>query len=582
MNPNPVHAKASVLISEFFSFRVVSIIALALMIQLPIVSSSWAASASFQELVIYSRAVSADGKAVVGETISTYGDGGRLAARWTQNAGLELLDIIPGYNYSLARAASDDGGVIAGATGSINPYQPPQAFRYTLNGGIHFLGNGNFNFSSASGVSSDGSVIVGSGRERRLYGNWVALRWMAGHGLISLNVRSTRSFATDVSGDGNVIVGQAYRYGNNYFRWLNGGGVSFLKDGVSGEYIYNATTDVSVSPDGSVIVGRGRTASRLCDGGNEYSSGFLWTGKDRVMRCLGFSSPRAASNNGVIIVGMSKGEAYIWDEIYEARKLKQVLETEYGLDLTGWGLTVATDVSADGLTIVGYGKNPSGQQAGWVVKLDSLPSANELPLADAGIDRPEPGKTAILVDDVVKLDGSKSKDLDGDAITYQWSIDQAPASSSFTLVNNDTMTPEFTPNVEGLYTFKLIVYDGKAYSDPDYVDITVITATAAANDAVTSLENEVAIIDTTVLKNANQKNALTNKINAVLDLIALGDYQLALDKLQNDIKGKTDGCVDVNGDPDKNDWVKDCNVQIPLQDIISDAIYYLQKELGLI
>ena len=44
MNPNPVHAKASVLVSKFFDFRIVPIVVLALVLQLSIVSSSQAAS----------------------------------------------------------------------------------------------------------------------------------------------------------------------------------------------------------------------------------------------------------------------------------------------------------------------------------------------------------------------------------------------------------------------------------------------------------------------------------------------------------------------------------------------------------
>ena len=42
------------------------------------------------------------------------------------------------------------------------------------------------------------------------------------------------------------------------------------------------------------------------------------------------------------------------------QNLKDVLEHGLHLDLSGWTLEVATGISADGKTLVGYGVNPSG------------------------------------------------------------------------------------------------------------------------------------------------------------------------------------------------------------------------------
>ena len=39
---------------------------------------------------------------------------------------------------------------------------------------------------------------------------------------------------------------------------------------------------------------------------------------------------------------------------------------DLGLDLTGWQLNNATGISADGLTIVGYGPNPNGDTEAWI------------------------------------------------------------------------------------------------------------------------------------------------------------------------------------------------------------------------
>ncbi len=50
------------------------------------------------------------------------------------------------------------------------------------------------------------------------------------------------------------------------------------------------------------------------------------------------------------------------------RNLQTVL-VDSGLDLTGWNLASAAGVSADGLTIVGYGVNTSGDVEAWVADL---------------------------------------------------------------------------------------------------------------------------------------------------------------------------------------------------------------------
>ncbi|MGK7929438.1 MAG: PEP-CTERM sorting domain-containing protein, partial [Spirulina sp.] len=41
------------------------------------------------------------------------------------------------------------------------------------------------------------------------------------------------------------------------------------------------------------------------------------------------------------------------------------------LDLTGWTLEEATAISSDGLSIVGIGVNPDGNEEAWLARLDS-------------------------------------------------------------------------------------------------------------------------------------------------------------------------------------------------------------------
>src|SRR5690606_36480711 len=71
------------------------------------------------------------------------------------------------------------------------------------------------------------------------------------------------------------------------------------------------------------------------------------------------------SGDGRIIVGRSETQAFIYDPVNGMRPLRDYL-IGLGLDLSGWWLDTATAISDDGLTIVGRGLKPSGQDEGWV------------------------------------------------------------------------------------------------------------------------------------------------------------------------------------------------------------------------
>ncbi len=92
-----------------------------------------------------------------------------------------------------------------------------------------------------------------------------------------------------------------------------------------------------------------------------------------------------------------------------------------------------------------------------------LKTENVAPIANAGFDQ------VGQVEQVIQLDGSNSSDVDGDNLTFLWSIWLKPESSNVALNDDTAVKPELTLDAEGTYTLKLIVNDGMQDSQPDYV-----------------------------------------------------------------------------------------------------------------
>ncbi len=91
---------------------------------------------------------------------------------------------------------------------------------------------------------------------------------------------------------------------------------------------------------------------------------------------------------------------------------------------------------------------------------------NTAPVANAGPAQSVPTQTK------VQLDGSKSSDVDGDPLTYQWSFVSVPTGSTATLSNATIVNPTFVTDKVGNYVVQLIVNDGHQNSAPSQVTIT--------------------------------------------------------------------------------------------------------------
>jgi probable HAF family extracellular repeat protein len=278
--------------------------------------------------------------------------------------------------YSVAEAASDDGSTVVGWAqwGGLFSFR---AYRWTREEGMVAFNNMT---SKAFDVSADGSVVVGYN-----YPYYEAFRWTAETGMVLLGDLpggEHHSDARGVSGDGSVVVGWSGSENATYtfeaFRWTAEEGMVGLGDLPGLDFFSEA---FGISGDGRVIVGMS-----MSDNSHEA---FRWSQQEGMVG-LGYlpgghqSSAQDVSADGSVIVGTSADSehshvAFIWDAEHGVRNLQELLVNEYGLDLTGWRLSWARGVSADGLTIVGSGYHPNGDGEAWIAYI------------------PEPGSLMLLV-----------------------------------------------------------------------------------------------------------------------------------------------------------------------------------------
>jgi probable HAF family extracellular repeat protein len=211
----------------------------------------------------------------------------------------------------------------------------------------------------AYAASADGEVVVGSAD------GIGAFRWTEASGMMGLGDLPgdpTYGVPLGVSADGGTVVGYSFSANSpqEAFLWTQASGMILLGD-LDGGAFYSWAEGISA--DGIWAVGAGRSAA-----GSEAmrwsdATGMLPLG---ILPGTAWSAAIDVSGDGSIIVGTSDEVAFLWDEAHGMRDLKQVLQQDFALDLTGWSLTRARGVSLDGLTIVGEGLNPQGRTEGWV------------------------------------------------------------------------------------------------------------------------------------------------------------------------------------------------------------------------
>ncbi len=324
-----------------------------------------------------STGISGDGKTVLGYCDTPFT---RTTYRWTADAGLVPFSS----NIKDARAASFDGSVIVGIVGQ-------HAMRWTAATGPMDLGAIPSTASStAQAVSSDGSVIVGLGNSLSISGNGYLWTAQTGMSLLPLLPGTTSTSPNSISADGQTIAGNT-RIGSNSnaIRWTATDGITNIGTLSPSPFSYSQTN--GMSGDGSTIIG--------------VSNGrpFRWSQATGMLAIpagfFGNASGNAysASYDGSMIVGssidsFSPQSAFLWTSQAGTKTIQQILGPFVP---SGWQLTNANGMSADGQTIVGSGSF-GGQTRAWVAHI------------------PEPGSTtfwlsATLIIVVLKRNGRPSR-----------------------------------------------------------------------------------------------------------------------------------------------------------------------------
>ena len=298
-----------------------------------------------------SLAISHDGLTVAGMVFEA---GETRGFRWRETTGMTPLS----WGQLDATTISADGGKLAGAAYGGFSYRE--------------LAGGALDYSDQNAPlldgSADGRVLVG--RWGSMAMRWVegsAPEWLAPNGAHGRSLGNSQfqgvSFASGVSADGSIIVGAGglAEHGGFQEAFLWREGVATLGLGTLTNSSGSTSSALAVSPDGTIVVG---TSSGP---GGSSTSGFRWSAATG-MQSIGAFTPEAISNTGVI-VGRSNGNAAVLGSSLGDGELAPLLQG-CGISLTGWILSQVTDITPDGKTLVGWGLNSTtGRNQGFVVYL---------------------------------------------------------------------------------------------------------------------------------------------------------------------------------------------------------------------
>jgi 1-phosphatidylinositol phosphodiesterase len=168
-----------------------------------------------------------------------------------------------------------------------------------------------------------------------------------------------------------------------------------------------------------------------------------------------------------------------------------------------------------------------------------------------------------------------------DSLSATWAFGDGAVSTQ--VATEDTICPAITRSVSsehafgepGSYSVVLEVDDNDGGLGADTMAVRVLTAL----EAVECVNDFIQGLPESCFKGqaAQRKNALSNKLMAIMSSLEAGNTNGAIEKLLQDIRAKTDGSVD--GHPD-NDWIVCEEAQGDLCMILDELVRYLRSSTG--
>lgn len=265
----------------------------------------------------YVNDISGDGQSAV--AISP-GPNGFRGIRWDSSGTPHVFDDTPFGTHTSLNTINYDGTAAGGFVNqTFFPEVESDAAIWTQSGGTQNLGDlsGGLRYANLIGVTNDGSQFVGFASDMLQR----PVTWDEDNGftvLQSVSEGSGAGSAMNIAHNGGSIVGRLEVDGTLLpAYWDDEGNASTINlwDG------YEVGEAVAVSDDGSIIIGTWRET--------EMSS-------------------------------ENESLAFIMNAGGDAQPLQDVLMDQYDVNLDGWTLNQITDITPDGMTMVGTGLNPEG------------------------------------------------------------------------------------------------------------------------------------------------------------------------------------------------------------------------------
>lgn len=328
--------------------------------------------------------ISPDGLYITGTSISANGVEAYLLGPGANM--VPLGDLSGGSFESYGEDVINGGAMVLGQSFSGTCFEP---FRWN-NGTMTGLGdvpngscnmNPNMDFTIGMGVSDDGKVIAGTIGAAN--GDHAAFRWTSNGGM--QQIAPIPSKAVGVTPDGNYVICQVKAPSETAATIFDDNSGHQTLPSLGGVLAISVPCDVI----GPMAVG-GSSSPNSGVNGMEAVAWPLQNFTPTTAIPLGdlpggtFNSiAGGVSASGVIVGESSTGvvrsssifgydtEAFIYNYKGDStmRNLRDFLQTEFGLNLQGWTLTKAIEITDDGAAIVGWGVNPQGKDEGWIARI---------------------------------------------------------------------------------------------------------------------------------------------------------------------------------------------------------------------